>query len=166
MTTIERETRSWMRTGWLVAAASALVAVGWAARASAMDDAAKARARLAEIVAIEDDDDFLLACGKLLAEHGVEPAIVFGDRHVVGSGFDLMTKASKGPDWVLRDGDEREVRIKKGRFVKFLSRGRVLDAAPTDADEVAAGHVFIGLDDTASFVSMKTGRAKRLNSAP
>lgn len=126
-----------------------------------MDEASKARARLSSMLAIEDDDDFVLACAKLLAEHGVEMPIVFGNRHVLGSGFSFMTDASNGPDWVLRDGDEREVRVPKGRFAKFLHRGRVLDAAPTAPGEAAEGVVFIGLDDTVAFISMKTGLMKR-----
>lgn len=137
-------------------------AIAWALEQRTMDDTAgKARARLSSIVAIEDDNDFLAACIELLGEFGLDVPLVFGDRLVVGGGFMLLNEKSKGAEWVLLDSQgDREVRIPKGRFVKFLHDGKMLDAAPapTPNDGVA----FVGVDDAATFVDMRTGRVRRL----
>jgi hypothetical protein len=123
--------------------------------------AKEVRERLQSLVAIEDDDEFLAACLKLLEEHGLTIALNFGGLHPLGGGFDFMVSESKEGDWVLRASDEREVRLPKRRFVKFLSEGQVLDQAPADAEKLAKTILFIGGTEIATFFDLRTGLMKR-----
>lgn len=120
------------------------------------------RTRLSELVAIENDNRFLAAFAEWLGEYGVEPVLVKGETHALGAGFTLATQASSGPEWVLRTDGGGETRLPKGRFVKFLAAGEVLDAAPTAPEALAACVVFIGDGDTVSLFSLQRGRMRRL----
>ena len=92
----------------------------------------------------------------------MELALVKGETHALGAGFTLATVASAGPEWVLRTEEGGETRLAKGRFVKLLAAGKVLDSAPADPAALAACVVFIGDGDTATFFSLQRGRMRRL----
>jgi hypothetical protein len=119
------------------------------------------RERLGTLLA-KEDEEFLLEYGELLREHGVELNLVFGDRLVAGGGFMLLTTRSReSKDWILVDDSEREVRVPKGHFVRFLVRGEVLEAAP--AEDASEGIVFIGLGEEAALIRMNTGTMRRVS---
>jgi len=151
------------RRAWAVLAAGfLLLGTALIGQEAGAKGARALRTRLSELIAIENDNRFLAAFAEWLGEYGVEPVLVKGETHALGAGFTLATQASAGPEWVLRTDDGGETRLAKGRFVKFLAAGELLDAAPTAPEALAACVVFIGDGDTATLFSLQRGRMRRL----